>query len=90
MGRKPKGERPMTNAERQRAYRQRRSGGPQLTVAQIAKVHGCGRTGVFYASYVTKHRPDLVAQVQAGTLAITRAYRIAREGMTETEAASNG
>jgi hypothetical protein len=72
----------MTNAERQKRYRDRQRGGPpvgrwqgHLSTAKIAKAQHISRTMVFMARWVMKHAPDLVQALESGELKMAPTYR---------------
>lgn len=73
----------MTNAERQKRYRDKKRGGPvegrwsvgHLTVADQAKLVQVGRTSVFMAMWISKYAPDAAQGLTAGTLKVTPTYK---------------
>jgi hypothetical protein len=82
MGRRPSGNAAKTNAERQKAYRDRRRGGPPIkrtTAAEVAANYEMCRTCLFYALWLNQHRPDLSVLVERGELSVSRAYAIGRK-----------
>lgn len=79
---------PMTSAERQRRYRDRRRGGPPrgrwpegyVPVGVTAKLAGTNRSYAFYAAWMEKHAPDALGEVLARKLKIAPIYeRLRRE-----------
>ena len=73
---------PMTNAERQKRYRDRKRGGPPKgrwagyeTLADIARLTGGSRTVVFMANWLVNHAMDAADKVRIGELKITPTYR---------------
>jgi hypothetical protein len=73
----------MTNAERQKKYRDRKRGSPpvgrwpkeHLPVEIVAKVSHVGRTSVFMASWVGKHAPECQLDLAEGRAKMTPLYR---------------
>jgi hypothetical protein len=77
----------MTNAERQRRYRDKRRGGPPVgrwpngaVVARIAKAQNVSRTMIYMAGWIVKHAPDVAPLIEAGKIRLTPTYkRLRRE-----------
>ena len=76
---------PMSNAERQRRYRDHQRGGPavgrwhgHVPAERTAAGWGISRAMLFMASFVLDHAPELEAEIMAGTLRLTRAYKLVR------------
>ena len=79
---------PMSNAERQRRYRNRKRGGPprgrwagHISVAKQAEAVGASRSMLFMAKWICKHAPDLVSEIEAGTLKVYTSYYRRRDQM---------
>jgi hypothetical protein len=76
-----------SNAERQRAYRNRKRGGqpvgrwPGRSTADMAKQAGLGRTTAFMFNWLSKHAPDALSDFYAGRAKISTAYRRLRKQM---------
>src|SRR5436190_17915550 len=73
---------PMTNAERQRGYRDRRRGGPpkgrwagHVSIATTAKVHDTSRTLLVMGVWILRYAPDEAPALDAGTAKTTPTYR---------------
>jgi hypothetical protein len=71
----------MTNAERQKRYRDRKRGGPPVgrwaggvSVAFAAKEMDVGRTIVFMNRWIDRHAPDIVPILLAGGAKTTPTY----------------
>lgn len=77
----------MTNAERQKRYRDKKRGGPPKgpwggspSVASIAEAAGIGRTIIFMVKWIDRHAPDVTPELKAGSLKATPTYkRLRRE-----------
>ncbi len=73
---------PMTNAERQKRYRDKLRGGPpvgrwacHLSVAKAAQIQGIGRTMIFMAGWISKYAPEYEEQIISGKIkALTPLY----------------
>ena len=77
-----KGNGPMTNAERQRRYRDKLRGSPPLgrwaghtSRAAVAKGHKIGRTILFMSAWILEYAPDCAGPMEAGTAKATPTYR---------------
>ncbi len=73
---------PMTNAERQRRYRDKRRGGPPAgrwadltSAAKHGEVYKISRTMIFMCSWVCKHAPEYEEQFAAGKTKVSPVYR---------------
>lgn len=77
----------MTNAERQRRYRDRKRGGPprgrwagHLPAFLLAKSQGTSRSYMYYASWILDHASDVADAIEAGDGNLAVAYeRLRRE-----------
>lgn len=72
----------MSNAERQRQYRNRKRGGPpvgrwagHLAKRKIAEAYHISRTLLVYSGWIAKHAPELVQDLEAGRARVTPTYR---------------
>ena len=72
----------MTNAERQKRYRDKKRGGPpkgrwagHLTVAEIAQRAGVSRTKIFMCSWIKKNAPEYFDGIKDGEIKIGPLYR---------------
>lgn len=72
----------MTNAERQKRYRDKKRGGPpvgrwsdHLSVPKLAESLKVGRTSIFMAAWIRKHAPDVAADLQADRAKVTPSYK---------------
>lgn len=72
----------MTNAERQKRYRDKKRGGPpvgrwggRVPVKTAAEVYKVGRTLIFMSSWIAKHAPDVSDEIRAGRARVTPAYK---------------
>lgn len=72
----------MTNAERQKRYRDRKRGGPprgrwtgHISVASRAKALSVSRTMIFMARWIAEHAPDVATQIERGELKVGPEYR---------------
>lgn len=70
---------PMTNAERQRRYRERRKAAnpPKKSKADAARGRGVSRSTLHRYESIEKY-PDLVESCSAGNLSLSEAYRLAK------------
>jgi hypothetical protein len=73
---------PMTNAERQKRYRNRQRGGPplgrwggRLSIGQAAKAVGCSRTILFMIRWIDKYAKDVMPQLDHPKARVTPAYK---------------
>ena len=74
---------PVTNAERQRRYRDRKRGGPScgrwplgyVTIAQTARLQGVSRSMLFMARWLRMYAPDVIPKVESGELKVTPIYQ---------------
>ena len=87
---------PLTNAERQRRYRDRKRGSPPVgrwqghtPAAALAKSQGIGRSILFMASWLQRFAPDLIPQLERGELKVTWAY-YRRRSQLAMQAAKQG
>jgi len=88
---------PLTNAERQRRYRDHKRGGPpvgrwhdHVSVAAVAKSQGIGRSLLFMASWLQRFAPDLIPQLERGELKVTQAYYRRRDQLAMQAAMQGG
>jgi hypothetical protein len=72
----------MTNAERQRRYRERKRGGAPVGrwrhgsfVATFAKVNNIGRTVIFMAGWIREYAPDVAFLLESGAVKVTPTYK---------------
>ncbi len=73
----------MTNAERQKRYRDKKRGAPvegrwpagHISKPAIAELMQLSRTLVCMASWIKKHAPDVAPDLQAGRLKTTPTYK---------------
>ena len=73
----------MTNAERQKRYRDTQRGGPSegrwpaghLSMPTRAKMGQVSRTMIAMCSWIFRHAPDLVPGIKAGLLKVTPTYK---------------
>lgn len=76
---------PLTAAERQRRYRDRKRGGPakgrwagHVSAKVFASQWAISRSTLFMSQRIRKLSPDLTKEVEGGRMRVGRAYRILR------------
>ena len=87
----------MTNAERQKRYRDRKRGGPpagrwagHTSLTKVAKSSQLGRTTLWMLGWISRHAPDLEPALAADEIKIAPTYRRLRreylEAVTQADA----
>ncbi len=72
----------MTNAERQKRYRDKKRGGPAVgrwgghtSMAKVAKGVGATRTTMFMLMWIDQHAKDVMLNLDSGELKVTPTYK---------------
>src|SRR5262245_52778311 len=71
----------MTNAERQKRYRDKQRGGPPLgrwhghtATSKIAKALNASRTMFYMGQWIAGHAPDMASKIETGEAKVTPIY----------------
>jgi len=77
MPRKPIHDKPMSNAERARRYRDAKRGGP--AIKPVARLPGASRTMTWRCGVVQRWAPELVPLIESGEMTVGRAFPVAQQ-----------